>query len=128
MAEAYLRKYSDEKYDVYSAGLEKHGLNPFAMGVLLEDGIKLEMHKSNTIEELPPIEFDMVLSVCDHANENCPVFPGSGSKLHRNFADPSKQSGTANELVAAFRDTREAIKTYCQEISQDLLANDTSKL
>ena len=73
-------------------------------------------HSSNTIEELGNVSFDTIITVCDHANEVCPILPGNQTKIHYNFADPSKQNGSANELIKAFRDTRDQIKEFCQNI------------
>ncbi|MCB9260969.1 MAG: arsenate reductase ArsC [Flavobacteriales bacterium] len=117
MAEAYFRLYHGDRFDVYSAGIEKHGLNPFAMGILLEDGIDLSKHASKTIEELPKIDFDLIITVCDHANEVCPIFSGNGQRIHHNFKDPSKAEGTAQRLIAAFRKTREEIKTFAKDFT-----------
>jgi arsenate reductase len=112
MAEAYFREFHGEAINVYSAGIETHGLNPFAMGVLLEDGLDISEHSSNTIEDLPNVQFDIVLTVCDHANEVCPIFPGVKKQIHHNFTDPSKASGTAAEILAEFRKTRYEIKMF----------------
>ena len=116
MAEAYLRLYHGKDFNIYSAGIEKHGLNPFAIGVLMEDSVDISNHSSNTIEELGNVSFDTIITVCDHANEVCPILPGNQTKIHYNFADPSKQNGSANELIKAFRDTRDQIKEFCQNI------------
>ena len=116
MAEAYLRLYHGKDYNIYSAGIEKHCLNPFAMGILLEDSIDISNHSSKTIEELGDILFDIIITVCDHANEVCPILPGNQSKVHHNFTDPSKKKGSANELIKSFRDTRDEIKEFCQNI------------
>jgi arsenate reductase len=114
MAEAYMRVYHHKTYTIYSAGIEKHGLNPFAMGVLMEDGLDISNHTSNTVEELPVESFDVVITVCDHAYEVCPIFPGKHIKIHHNFTDPSKASGSASSLILAFRKTRDEIKEFCQ--------------
>ncbi|SFU32812.1 arsenate reductase [Pustulibacterium marinum] len=115
MAHGYLKKFAGEKATIYSAGVEIHGLNPFAVGIMSEDGIDISKHTSNHVDEYADITFDYVLTVCDHANESCPIFTGKTEKLHHNFTDPSKASGKAKELIEAFRNTRNEIKTYCEK-------------
>ncbi|NER12269.1 arsenate reductase ArsC [Leptobacterium flavescens] len=114
MAHGYLRQFSGEKANVYSAGVEIHGLNPFAVGIMSEDGIDISTHTSNHVDEYDAVDFDYVITVCDHANESCPIFASTAKKLHHNFTDPSKASGTAKEIIEAFRATRNDIKAYCR--------------
>jgi arsenate reductase (thioredoxin) len=115
MAEGYLRHFANHKAAIYSAGVEIHGLNPFAIRIMAEDGIDISKHTSNHIKEYANINFDYVITVCDNANENCPIFPGKAKKLYYHFKDPSKESGTAEELVKAFRTTRDEIKAFCKD-------------
>lgn len=115
MAHGYLKTMAEGKANVYSAGVEIHGLNPFAVGIMAEDGIDISKHTSNHVDEYSAIDFDYVITVCDHANESCPIFLGKTIKLHHNFTDPSKATGTAKELIEAFRSTRNDIKAYCQK-------------
>ena len=116
MAEAYLKLYHGKECNIYSAGVEKHGINPFAMGILMEDSLDISNHFSKTIEELDDISFDLIITVCDHANEVCPVLPGNQSKIHHNFKDPSKMNGSSSEIIKAFRETRDEIKEFCRNI------------
>lgn len=124
MAEGYLRKLSNGKLKVYSAGIETHGLNPRAVAVMKEDGVDISHHISNHIDEYQSIPFDIIFTVCDHAKENCPYFPSKAKRLHHNFSDPAKVSGTEDEIMNAFRNTRDQIKRYASnwikslEISQ----------
>ncbi|NAS29741.1 arsenate reductase ArsC [Flavobacteriaceae bacterium R38] len=121
MAHGYLNYFSDEKTNVYSAGIEIHGLNPFAVGIMSEDGVDISNHTSNHVDEYSNINFDYVLTVCDHANESCPIFPSTAKKIHHNFSDPSKASGTAKEIVTEFRKIRDDIKTYCENFVKEYL-------
>ncbi len=113
IAEAYLRKYAENKAEIYSAGIEAHGLNPNAILTMQEDGIDISKHTSNTIDEYLGTQFDLVITVCDNAKERCPVFPSSAKVFHHNFPDPAKATGTKEEILQQFREVREMIKEYC---------------
>ena len=115
MAEGYLRHFADGKALIYSAGLETHGVNPKAISVMQEDGIDISNHTSDNVERYKDIDFDFVITVCDHANENCPVVFTNGKRLHHNFPDPAKATGTVDEIKTAFIHTRDLIKQYCKE-------------
>ncbi|MEN9346020.1 MAG: hypothetical protein RLZZ60_1489 [Bacteroidota bacterium] len=121
MAEGYLRYFSNQQFEVYSAGVETHGLNPKAVACMLQDGIDISMHTSNLVDEYKHLNFDYVLTVCDHAAERCPFFPSSAICLHHDFNDPSKVQGTAEAIDQAFIATRTAIKTYCEQLAQRIL-------
>ncbi len=114
MAEGYLKLFTKDKATVYSAGVETHGVNPRAIAIMKEDGIDISNHTSNHLDEYLNIAFDYILTVCDHAKEKCPFFPGKAERLHYNFFDPSKVKGTEEEIHAAFTKTRNQIKEYCQ--------------
>ncbi len=121
MAEAYLRHFAPNHYTIYSAGIETHGLNPDAVATLLEDGIDISHHTSNHVSEYAHISFDVILTVCDHASENCPYIPGKALRLHHNFQDPSKQNYLDPEVKKeAFRTTRIEVKMYCQKLINEL--------
>jgi thioredoxin type arsenate reductase len=94
MAEGYLRKIAGDKAIIYSAGLEAHGLNQLAVKVMLEDGVDISRHTSNTLEDYSQEHFDVLLTVCDHANEHCPVFSSTAVRYHQSFYDPAKHSGS----------------------------------
>ena len=115
MAEGYLRYFSDGMAIVFSAGIETHGVNPRAISVMLADGIDISHHTSNNVNEYLAVKFDFIITVCDHANEVCPVFPSSAKKVHFNFPDPAKVTGVEEEIVLEFRRVRELIKVYCKE-------------
>lgn len=121
MAEGYLRHFSNQQFEVYSAGVETHGLNPKAVACMLQDGIDISMHTSNLVDEYKHLHFDYVLSVCDHAAERCPVFPSTAIRLHHDFNDPSKVQGSSEAIDRAFIATRAAIKTYCEQLAQRIL-------
>lgn len=122
MAEGYLRYFAGEKAEVYSAGVETHGVNPKAIQIMKEDGIDISKHTSNNIDEYYGLAFDFVITVCDNAKENCPFFPTKAARLHQNFSDPAKVIGSEKEIDESFRNVREQIKKYSQEfIEQNLL-------
>lgn len=112
MAHGYLSSVLGAKAKVYSAGVETHGVNPRAIKVMAEDGIDISGHTSNHVDEYQDISFDHVITVCDHANEVCPVFPSTAEKHHHNFSDPAKATGTEAEILTEFRHTRDQIKAY----------------
>lgn len=116
MAHGYLKDFAKDKATIYSAGVETHGLNPNAVKYMMEDGIDISNHTSNHIDEYMDIKFDLILTVCDHANESCPYFPSSAEKIHHNFEDPSKAKGSEEEISSKFREVRDEIKIYCREI------------
>lgn len=122
MAEGYLRKFGKKNLEVYSAGIETHGVNPKAIQVMKEDGVDISHHTSNHVDEYKDIKFDVVLTVCDNAKENCPYFPGKVERYHHNFPDPAKAKGSEQEIMNSFRGTRDMIKAYAQELTKQLIA------
>jgi arsenate reductase len=122
MAEGYLRHFLHDKADVYSAGIEAHGVNPRAIAAMKEDGIDISNHTSNKIDDYSHLEFDYVITVCDNAKENCPYFPAKAKVLHHNFPDPAKATGTEEEIKKAFRLVREMIKSYVQQFVNQYFA------
>jgi arsenate reductase (thioredoxin) len=115
IAEGYLRHFAAGKAEVYSAGVETHGVNPRAVQTMKEDGIDISGHTSNNVSEYKDIGFDFVITVCDNAKERCPVFPSKAQQFHYNFPDPAKAVGTEEEIAAQFKEVREQIKQYCRE-------------
>ena len=121
IAEGYLRHFAGDRAEVYSAGIEMHGVNPRALATMKEEGIDISSHTSNHMDEYRSVLFDFVITVCDNAKENCPFFPTTAKKFHQNFPDPAKASGTEEEIAQAFRDVREQIKEYCRDwVSREL--------
>lgn len=112
LAEGYLRFYAGSKANIYSAGIETHGVNPKAIEVMAEDDIEISSHTSNHVDEYASIPFDLVITVCDNANEACPFFPGKVERFHHNFPDPAKVTGTPEEILTEFRRVRDLIKVY----------------
>ncbi|OMP77386.1 MULTISPECIES: arsenate reductase ArsC [unclassified Chitinophaga] len=121
IAEGYLRYFASGKAEIYSAGVETHGVNPRAIATMKEDGIDISMHTSNNMNEYRDIPFDFVITVCDNAKERCPFFPSSAQKFHHNFPDPAKATGTEEEIMARFREVREQIKAYSQDFIQQYI-------
>ncbi|MEZ4972323.1 MAG: arsenate reductase ArsC [Cyclobacteriaceae bacterium] len=118
IAEGYLRHFGKGDLEVYSAGIETHGVNPRAIQVMKEDGVDISRHTSNHVDEYGDIKFDWVITVCDNAKENCPYFPGDVKRLYHNFPDPAKATGNEEQILNSFRSTRDLIKEY----SRDLVA------
>jgi arsenate reductase (thioredoxin) len=118
MAEGFLRKYLNESFSVYSAGIEKHGLNPNTVRVMKEVGIDISRQSSKTIEELPDSDFDFVITVCDNALENCPYYPAKTKMIHQSFTDPSNFEGSLEEINESYRICRDVIGLFCKEFAQ----------
>lgn len=112
IAHGYLQQFAGEKAMVYSAGIETHGVNPFAIQIMAEDGVNIANHTSNHVDEYIDIPFDYVITVCDNANEACPFFPGNVQRFHHNFPDPAKATGTPEQKLDEFRRVRDMIKAY----------------
>ncbi len=124
MAHGYLKALQPSPVaTIYSAGIETHGLNPGAVSIMKEDGIDISSHTSNNVSEYEGIPWDFIITVCDHAQENCPYIPAQHAKrIHHNFSDPSKVVGTEEERHEAFLQTREAIKEFSRRfIESELL-------
>lgn len=112
IAHGYLAHFAKDKAEVYSAGVETHGVNPRAIQTMKEDGIDITAHTSNNVNEYSGINFDYIITVCDNAKERCPYFPGTAKRFHYNFPDPAKATGTEEEIQAEFQRVRELIKEY----------------
>ncbi len=121
IAEGYLKHYAKDKAEVYSAGIETHGVNPKAIAVMKEDENDISHHTSNKVDEYRNINFDFVITVCDNAKEQCPVFPSTAKQFHHNFSDPAKATGTAEEIIQQFRNVRDEIKEFSKKFVADNL-------
>ena len=121
IAEGYLQYFAGDKAEIYSAGVETHGVNPKAIATMQEDGIDISNHTSNHIDEYRNIDFDFVITVCDNAKERCPFFPSKAKKFHQDFPDPAKATGTDEEIKEQFRLVRQQIKEYCKKFVDDNL-------
>ncbi len=118
IAEAYLRFFAGDSAEIFSAGVETHGVNPRAIATLAADELDIAHHTSNHVDEYLHIPFDYIITVCDHAQERCPIFPSSAQRFHFNFLDPAKAQGTEEEIMQQFAAVREQIKQYCKEFVQ----------
>lgn len=118
IAHGYLASMNKGKANVYSAGVETHGVNPKAIAIMKEDGIDISGHTSNNITEYFGIDFDYVITVCDNAKERCPYFPTKALKFHYNFPDPAKAIGTDEEVMNEFRFVQKMVKEYCRNFSE----------
>ncbi len=119
MAEGFGRVMLGHNFEVYSAGIEKHGLNPYAVRVMAEAGIDISKHVSKKINELPVSDFDYVITVCGHANETCPFFPAKTALIHRGFDDPPKLTENIEdeeERLNIYRRVRNEIRDYIKSI------------
>jgi arsenate reductase len=121
MAHGYLDYFGNEKANVYSAGIETHGLNPKAVLVMSEDGVDISAHTSNHVGEYANIDFDFIITVCDHAKENCPMLLSNAMKIHFNFPDPAKAKGSAEEIFNEFRKVRGLIRGFCKQFVLETL-------
>lgn len=123
IAEGYLRHFSGNRAKIHSAGIETHGVNSKAIQVMMEDGIDISKHTSNNLHEYKEIEFDMMITVCDHAKENCPYFPGNATRFHSSFPDPAKATGSEEEIMNKFREVRDLIKEYILNFVNENIEN-----
>ena len=106
MAEGLLRARGGDRFEAFSAGIERHGLNPMAVEVMQEIGIDISAHESKTLDDLEDLNFDYVIAVCGHANDTCPAFPGGAKKLFAGFDDPPKLAANAASKDEALRHYR----------------------
>ena len=110
MAEGLLRHLARDRFEVYSAGTQSTRVNPLAIKAMAEKGIDISRHTSDHVDKYMGIEFDYVITVCDHAKDTCPYFPTNKTQWHWSFEDPSAASGSAAEKLAKFREIRDQIE------------------
>ena len=123
MAEGWTRALKGDELEVYSAGIERHGLNPYAVQVMSEAGVNISKHSSKLLESLRDVLFDYVVTVCGHAHETCPVFPGKAKVLHHAFDDPPRlalQAATEEEKLAPYRRVRDEIRDFVLSLPEAL--------
>ena len=123
MAEGWARHLKGESVEAYSAGIAPHGLDPRAVAVMAEAGVDISGQASKHVDELAGHEFDFVVTVCDHANEHCPVFPGATSVVHVGFEDPpglARNARTEQEALAHYRRVRDEIRAFVETLPQAL--------
>lgn len=129
MAEGWARHFLSDRIEPYSAGIETHGLNPRAVAVMAEAGVDISRQRSRHVSELRDLEFDLVITVCDHARESCPIFPGKTKMLHRDFDDPTRLAKGARieeEALAHYRRVRDEIMEFVQTLPA-LLSEDKNQ-
>jgi arsenate reductase len=123
MAEGWAKHLKDDEIRAFSAGIETHGLNPNAVRVMAEAGVNISSHRSKNIDELFDIHFDYVITVCGHAHETCPVFPGEAEVVHRGFDDPPRLARDAHseeEVLEHYRRVRDEIRAFVETLPQSL--------
>lgn len=118
MAEGLLRHLAGDRFEAYSAGTEAMRVRPLAMRAMAELGIDISAQESKTLDRYLGQPFDAVITVCDQANESCPVFPGAKERLHWSFPDPSRASGAEEQQLAVYRTVRDAIR---ERIARELI-------
>jgi arsenate reductase len=129
MAEGWVRKLWPDRYDVYSAGIETHGLNPNAVKVMAEAGVDISGHWSKHLNEVRDVAFDWVITVCDNAYEQCPLFPGKTRVVHVGFDDPPRLAKTAKseqETLDCYRRVRDEIRKFAEQLP-DFLKGKTNE-
>ena len=125
MAEGLCRHLHGDRLEPYSAGIERHGLNPLAVQAMAEIGIDISTNQSKTVDDLGDVAFDYVVTVCGHANETCPFFPARTSVIHQGFDDPPRLAADAAsdaEALPHYRRVRDEIRDYIQSLPEALTA------
>ena len=123
MAEGWGRHLKGDRVDFFSAGIETHGLNPNAVKVMAEAGVDITGHRSQHIDEFKDVPLDYVITVCGHADENCPIFPGRTKVVHHGFDDPPKlarEAATEEEGLNHYRRVRDEIRAYVETLPESL--------
>jgi arsenate reductase len=123
MAEGWTRHLKADVIEPYSAGIEKHGLNPHAVKVMAEAGVDISQHYSKSLKDIGPAHFDFVVTVCGHANESCPIFPGKTRVVHAGFEDPpalTRQLPDGEEKLAVYRRVRDQIRAFVETLPESL--------
>ena len=115
MAEGWMRYLAGDKVEVFSAGITPDSVHPHAIKVMREEGIDISHQASKHINKYSNIKFDYVITVCDNAKEKCPYFSGNAHRLHHNFTDPAKATGTEEEALKIYRKVRDELKDFCRE-------------
>jgi arsenate reductase (thioredoxin) len=123
MAEGWARHLKPGAIEAWSAGIEKHGLNPHAVAVMAEAGVDITSHFSKTLEDLEGVSFDVVVTVCGHAHETCPVFPGGAKVVHVGFDDPprlARDESDPDKALDHYRRVRDEIRAYVDTLPGSL--------
>jgi arsenate reductase len=128
MAEGWVRKLWPDLFDVYSAGIETHGLNTNAVKVMAEAGVDISGHRSKHLDEVRDVAFDWVITVCGHAHEHCPLFPGKTRVIHVGFDDPpslAKSAKSEQEALSHYRRVRDEIRQFIESLPESLTETST---
>jgi arsenate reductase len=129
MAEGWLRYLGGSSYEVNSAGTHPTTVNPLAIQVMAECSIDISQARSKSVTEFLDRPFDYVITVCDHAAEHCPVFPGKAQRIHWSFPDPAAVTGSDTERLQAFRNVRDALYfQFWQWVTDQLPRDDQQQL
>ncbi len=123
MAEGWVRHLKSDIFEAYSAGIEKHGLNPLAVKAMAEVGVDISRQESKVVAELPTMEFDYVVTVCGHAHESCPRFSGKAKVVHLGFDDPPRLAAdakTEEEALTHYRRVRDEIRAFVEALPAGL--------
>ncbi len=119
MAEGWARALKGDVIDAYSAGVEPHGLNPLAIKVMAEARVDISAQTSKHLDDFKELALDYVVTVCDHANETCPILPGTTKKVHAGFDDPPRLAKTAKdeqEALGHYRRVRDEIRAFVETL------------
>jgi len=119
LAEGLLRHLAGDEFEAFSAGVAPTTVRPEAIEVLAEIGVDISKHRSKSVEEFLGQEFDYVITVCDNANEHCPVFPGQTKRIHWSFTDPAAVQGDRELRLATFRTVRDQIAERLRQFVQE---------
>jgi len=120
MAEGWARNLKSDVIDAFSAGVSPAGVSTRAIAVMDEAGIDISSHTSKHVDDYMAIDFDYVITLCDHANEHCPVFSGKTKVIHKPFEDPTFVVGSTGEIMSAFRKARDLIREYVETLPESL--------
>ncbi|MBI5688214.1 MAG: arsenate reductase ArsC [Verrucomicrobia bacterium] len=123
MAEGWARALKSDVVESYSAGIETHGMNPHAIRVMAEAGVDISKQHSKMLDELRGVTFDYVVTVCGHANEHCPLFPGKTKAVHVGFEDPPKLTKNMDDgeaKLAVYRRVRDEIRRFVETLPESL--------
>jgi len=121
MAEGWARQLLGGSAEPYSAGIEPRGLDPRAVRVMQDAGVDISRQRSKHVDEYRGHRFDLVVTVCDYAREQCPLFLGLAKKIHHSFEDPAGGEGSEEEVLAAFRLVRDEIREFVEELQRQFL-------
>jgi len=120
MAEGWARALAPHRLEACSAGIEAHGLNPLATRVMREAGVDISQQRSKTLDEVADLDFDLVVTVCDHAQEACPLYPAGTHRIHARFDDPptlARHAASPDEALDVYRRIRDEIRDFVRQLA-----------